>query len=110
MKALVKFFAMSTLGLMAFDAAALAQTPGPVIMIAGEDAYRDTTPRGSVNFNRIQHAIAERLRNGGFSVYDEADVVADPPPARTARPVSKLLEGVRLAKTPVDAIMVIQVV
>jgi hypothetical protein len=109
MKTLGRLLAVASLGLTAFNATASAQTLGPVIVISGDDANKDSVPRGNVNFSRIHRAIAERLRAGGFQVYDEADIVPDLPPARTARPVSELFEGVKLAQTPVDVIMVIQI-
>jgi hypothetical protein len=109
MKAFAKLLAAAALGLTAFNATASAQTRDPVIVIAGDDVDRDTIPRGNVNLNRIQRAIAKQLRAGGFSVYDEAVVLPDLPPARTERPLAKLLEGMKLAKTPVDVIVVTRI-
>jgi hypothetical protein len=78
-------------------------------MVAIDDADKDTLPRGTVNSDRIQRAIAGRLVAGGYAVYDEAHVVPDLPPARTKRSDAQLLAGAKLVKTPVDVIIVSQV-
>jgi hypothetical protein len=109
LKSLGRLLAATALGLTAFNAAALAQTRGPAVMIAIDDADKETIPRGSRNLNRIQRAVVERLMAGGFTVYDEAFVVPDLPPARTSRPAPQLLESVKQAKTSIDVIVIMQV-
>lgn len=88
MNAARKIFAIA-LGVVAFTTSASASADGaapqagprgPSIMILGEDADRDTIPRGNVNFNRIQRAIAEQLLARGFKVYDETATTMDARP------------------------------
>jgi hypothetical protein len=107
--AVVAVLAVMAPGLTVFNATASAQTRSPIVMVAGDDADKETIPRGNDTFNRTQRAIAERLRAGGFRVYDETDVIAELPPARTGRPVPKLLEGAKASPIPVDLIVVTRI-
>jgi hypothetical protein len=102
----------SALGLAAFNTAAMAQTGprGPNIMIAGEDADKDTIPRGNRNFNRIVRAIAEQLVARGFKVFDETAITRDIlPQGGVRRQLPELLETAKLAQTPIDVIVVFQI-
>jgi hypothetical protein len=79
-------------------------------MIAGEDADKDTIPRGNRNFNRIQRAIAEQLVTRGFHVFDETAITKDVlPQGGVRRPLPELLETAKLAQAPIDVIVVFQV-
>jgi hypothetical protein len=112
MNELGKLLALAALGLAAFTSAASAQTGprGPSIMIVGEDADKDTIPRGNVNFNRIQRAIAEQLIARGFKVYDETATTMDVLPQGGARrELPELLQIAKLSKSPIDVVVVFQV-
>jgi hypothetical protein len=112
MKTLGKLLALAALGLAAFHTAASAQTGprGPNVMIAGEDADKDTIPRGNRNFNRIQRAIAEQLVTRGFHVFDETAITKDVlPQGGVRRQLPELLETAKLAQAPIDVIVVFQV-
>jgi hypothetical protein len=113
MKAFGKLFVTVALGLTAFAVAASAQTGprSPVIMIAGDDAAEDAVLRGTATFDHMQHTIAEHLRIRGYKVFEEEDVTSRPgsPPNRTRRQTPELIDVAKLAKVPVDVIVVIQV-
>src|SRR5262245_34975029 len=51
-------------------AAALA-ADRPNLMIVGEDADRDSVPRGSRIFNRVLAALTSDMIEQGYQVYDE---------------------------------------
>jgi hypothetical protein len=100
------------LGVAAFNTAATAQTGprGPNIMIAGEDADKDTIPRGNRNFNRILRAVADQLIARGFKVYDETAITQDIlPQGGVRRQLPELLETAKVAKAPIDVIVVFQI-
>jgi hypothetical protein len=79
-------------------------------MIAGEDADKETIPRGNRTFNRIQRMIAEQLVNRGFHVFDETAITKDVlPQGGVRRQLPELLETAKLAQVPVDVIVVFQV-
>src|SRR5215470_7071606 len=110
MNALGKLLALAALGVTAFNATASAEPPrGPNIIIAGEDADKDTIPRGNRNFNRIQRAIAEQLLARGFKVFDETAVTPHLPQGRKRRQLPELLQSAKWAKAPIDIIVVFQI-
>jgi hypothetical protein len=112
MNPLAKLLALAALGVVALGTAASAQTGprGPSIMIVGEDADKDTIPRGNVNFNRIQRAIAEQLIARGFKVYDETATTMDVlPQGGVRRELPELLQIAKLSKSPIDVVVVFQV-
>jgi hypothetical protein len=116
MKTLGKLLALAGLaaglGLVVSHTAASAQTGprGPNVMIAGEDADKDTIPRGNRNFNRIQRAIAEQLVARGFHVFDETAITKDVlPQGGVRRQLPELLETAKLAQAPIDVIVVFDI-
>ncbi len=112
MNALGKLLALAALGLAAFNTAAMAQTGprGPSIMIVGEDADKDTIPRGNRNFNRIERAVADQLIARGFKVYDETAITMNVlPQGGVRRQLPELLETAKLAQAPIDVIVVFQI-
>lgn len=111
MNTLGKILVLAAAGVAAFGTAASAQTGprGPNIMIAGEDADPGTLPRGEDSFNRVERAIAEQLIARGFKVYDETAITQDLlPQGRVRRKLPELLEIAKLAKTPIDVIVVFE--
>lgn len=112
MKTLGKLVALAALGLSVFHTGASAQTGprGPNIMIAGEDADKDTIPRGNRNFNRIERAIAEQMVARGFKVFDETAITRDIlPQGGVRRQLPELLETAKLAAAPIDVIVTFQI-
>jgi hypothetical protein len=114
MNTLGKLVALAALGLSVFHTAASAEPGpgprGPNVMIVGEDADKDTIPRGNRNFNRIQRAIAEQLVSRGFHVFDETAITKDVlPQGGVRRELPELLEIAKLAQAPIDVIVVFQV-
>lgn len=104
--------AVTTSALASADNQAMAQAGprGPSVMILGEDADKDTIPRGNVNFNRIQRAIAEQLIARGFKVYDETATTMDVlPQGAVRRELPELLQIAKLAKSPIDVVVVFQI-
>jgi hypothetical protein len=114
MNTLVKFFTLAAVGLTVLHTAGASAEPagprGPNIMIAGEDADKDTIPRGNRNFNRIERAIAEQLVARGFHVFDETAITRDILPQGGVRLLlPELLETAKLAQAPIDVIVVFQI-
>jgi hypothetical protein len=109
-----KLLALAAVGLSVFHTAGASAEPagprGPSIMIAGEDADKDTIPRGNRNFNRIERAIADQLIARGFKVYDETAITRDIlPQGGVRRQLPELLETAKLAQVPIDVIVVFQI-
>ncbi len=113
MNALGKLLVFAALGMTAvFSTAASAQNGprGPNVLIVGEDADKDTIPRGSVNFNRIERALAEKLIERGFTVYDETAITMDvAPQGGVRRELPELLQMAKIAKVPIEVIVVFQI-
>src|SRR6516165_4373290 len=114
MNTLGKLLALATLGLSAVHTAGASAEPvgprGPNIMIVGEDADKDTIPRGNRNFNRIERAVAEQLVTRGFKVYDETAITMNVlPQGGVRRQLPELLETAKLAQAPIDVIVVFQI-
>ncbi len=114
MKTFVKILTVAAVGLTMFHTARASAEPtgprGPNIMIAGEDADKDTIPRGNRNFNRIERAIAEQLVARGFKVFDETAITRDIlPQGGVRRQLPELLETAKLAQAPIDVIVVFQI-
>src|SRR5215470_15075738 len=80
------------------------------IMIAGEDADKDTIPRTNRNFNRILRAVADQLIARGFKVYDETAISMDVlPQGGVRRQLPELLETAKYVSAPIDVIVVFQI-
>ena len=114
MNTLGKLLALATLGLSVVHTAGASAEPvgprGPNIMIVGEDADKDTIPRGNRNFNRIERAVAEQLVTRGFKVYDETAITMNVlPQGGVRRQLPELLETAKLAQAPIDVIVVFQI-
>jgi hypothetical protein len=114
MNAFVKLLTLAAVGLTVFHTAGASAEPtgprGPNIMIAGEDADKDTIPRGNRNFNRIERAVAEQLVARGFHVFDETAITMNVlPQGGVRRQLPELLETAKLAQAPIDVIVVFQI-
>jgi hypothetical protein len=114
MNTLVKLLTLAAVGLTVFHTAGASAEPvgprGPSIMIVGEDADKDTIPRGNRNFNRILRAVTENLVTRGFKVYDETAITMNIlPQGGVRRLLPELLETAKLAQAPIDVIVVFQI-
>jgi hypothetical protein len=112
MNALDKLLALAALGLMVFPGAAPAQPGprGPNIMIIGTDIDKDAIPRGHPAFDRIQGVIADQLRARGLHVFDETAIPKDAlPQSGVPREPSELVDTAKLARVPIDVIVVPQI-
>jgi hypothetical protein len=104
-----KFLALAALGLAALPAAAMAQR-GPTILILGTDTDQGAVPRGAAIFGKVQDAIAETLKGRGFHVFDETAIPRDVLPAGgLPRDPAELIETAKLAKVPIDVVVVTQI-
>jgi hypothetical protein len=120
-----KLVALAALGMAVFTTAASADGPvgpgpavgpapagprGPNVMIAGEDADKDTIPRGNRSFNRIQRVIADQLGARGFHVFDEVAITGGIiPQGGVRRTLDTLLESAKVASAPIDVIVVFEI-
>jgi hypothetical protein len=107
-----KLLAVAALGLTALPAAAPAQPGprGPNVLIVGADTDKDAMPRGTPVFDKIQDMIAGQLRSRGFHVFDETVIPKDALPAGgLPREPAELVATAKLAKVPMDVIVVTQI-
>ncbi len=114
MNTFVKLLTLAAAGLTVFHTAGASAEPagphGPNIMIVGEDADKDTIPRGNRNFNRIERAVAEQLVARGFKVFDETAITMNVlPQGGVRRQLPELIETAKLAQAPIDVIVVFQI-
>lgn len=112
MNALGGLLALAAFGLTVLPAAAPAQTGlrGPNVLIVGTDVDKDAIPRGNAAFDSIRDAIAGAIRNRGFHVFDETAIPKDALPASgLPREPSELVETAKLAKVPIDIVVVVQI-
>jgi hypothetical protein len=114
MNTLTKLLTLAAVGLTVFHTAGASAEPAgphsPNIMIVGEDADKDTIPRGNRNFNRILRAVTEQLVARGFKVYDETAITMNVlPQGGVRRQLPELLETAKLAQAPIDVVVVFQI-
>lgn len=80
------------------------------IVVATEDADKDTVPRDNRIYDRVLDAIREQLNAQGFQVYDETAAGMQVDRAhRVRRQDTELIEVARALRPPMDAIVVFRI-
>jgi hypothetical protein len=83
----------------------------PNVLIMGDDADEDTVPRHSRIFNRVSDALANRMLELGFKVYNETATTMDiTNPGRVRRTDAELISVAQnITSAPIDVIAVFQI-
>src|SRR5262249_38820776 len=89
------------------EAACAADQPG--LLIVGECPDKEAAPRNSRTFARVLAALANEMRQRGFTVYDENAVGIDiAQPGRVHRADAELISLAKRAPHPVDAVVAVE--
>jgi hypothetical protein len=88
-----------------------ASAQGLNILVMGEDADEDSTPRGNRIFNRVIAALSEEMNVQGHDIFDETAVAMNINPAnRVRRDDSELIEVARaVPNPPLDVVVVFSI-
>ena len=78
------------------------------VLIMGEDTDKDTVPRGSRVFKRVQDALSNEMNNEGFDVYDETAVTLDvAAQGRVRRTDAEIIDVARsVNRPPIDVAVI----
>lgn len=83
----------------------------PNLLVMGEDGDKESVPRSSRVFQRVQDALIDQLNVAGFDVYDETAITLDDfKQGRSRRTDAELLDIARsVRRPPIDVVVVFSI-